>query len=132
MEQLFNRIFAGNAVNPPDHVKQTIFDRFNNPVNIDWYLKNDIYEAIFYENNREHIARINEHGTLLDYKINLPLNTLPEGIKKIAISKGEIMNVVSIHNNNNIGYEIIIRDAELKRYIMKINGEGKVTEQKLL
>jgi hypothetical protein len=132
MEQLFNKLFAGNAVNPPEHVKLTIFKRFKHPVNIDWYLKNDIYEAIFYENNREHIARINEHGTLLDYKINLPLNALPEGIKKIAESKGEIMNVVSINHNNNIGYEIIIRDAELKRYIIKINSGSKITEEKLL
>lgn len=132
MEQLFNKLFAGDTVNPPGHIKQTIYDRFRNPVNIDWYLKNDIYEAIFYENNRENIARIDEHGTLLDYKINLPLDAVPERIKKIAESKGEIMNVVSIHNDNNIGYEIIIRDAELKRYIVKINSEGKITEEKLL
>jgi hypothetical protein len=132
MEQLFNKLFSGNAVNPPEHVKSTIYKRFEHPVNIDWYLKNNIYEAIFYENNREHIARIDEYGTLLDYKINLSLDALPEGIKKITESKGEIMNVVSIHNNDNIGYEIIIRNAELKRYIIKINGGGKIAEEKLL
>jgi hypothetical protein len=132
MEQLFNKLFPVNAVNPPDHVKMTIYKMFKHPFNIDWYLKNNIYEAIFYETNREHIARIDKHGTLLDYKINLPLDALPEGIKKIAESKGEIMNIVSIHNNDNIGYELIIRDAELKRYIIKINGGGKITEEKLL
>jgi hypothetical protein len=132
MEQLFNKLFVGDTVNPPAHVKQKIYDRFENPVNIDWYLKNDVYEAIFYEKSREHIARIDEHGTLLDYKINLPVDALPEKIKEISGSKGEIMNVVSIHNNRDISYELIVRNAQQKRYIIKISGSGKITEKKRL
>jgi hypothetical protein len=132
MEQLFNKIFAGDNVNPPENVKQAIYYAFKNPVNIDWYVRNEIYEAIFYDNSREHIARINARGKLLDYKINLELDALPERIKKTVESKGEIMNVVSIHNKKNISYEVIIRDAELKRYIIKINNDGNITEEKLL
>jgi len=118
MEQLFNKIFAGDTVDPPENVKQAIYNAFKNPVNIDWYARNEIYEAIFYDNSREHIARINARGTLLDYKINLALDTLPEGIKTIMESRGEIMNVVSIHNKKN--------------YIIKINDDGNITEENLL
>jgi len=137
MEQLFKKLFTGDTVNPPEHVKESIFNAFNNPVNIDWYIRNEIYEAIFYENSREHIARIDARGTLLDYKINLSVDSLPERIKKIVESRGEIMNVVSIHNKKNIkniNYEIIIRDKELQRYIIKVNNDANITitEEKLL
>jgi len=132
MKQLFKKIFAGDTVNPPEHIKEAFYNAFKNPINIDWYVRNEIFEAIFYENNREHIARIGTDGKLLDYKINLPLDSLPEQIKTVIKSKGEIMNVVSIHNRKYISYEIIIRDAELKRYIIKINNDGAITKEKLL
>jgi hypothetical protein len=132
MEKLFKNLIAGNTVNPPKHVLKTIYREFENPINIEWYVKNEIYEAIFYENNKEHIAKINDGGNLVDYRINLPAESLPGDIKKLVQLKGEIMNVVSIHNKKNISYEIIIRDSKLNRYIIFVNQKGIITEEKLL
>jgi hypothetical protein len=132
MERLFKNLITGNTVNPPENVIETIYNEFENPINIEWYVKDEIFEAIFYENNKEHIARIDDRGNLLDYRINLPLDSLPEKIKKLVELKGEIMNVVSIHNRTGISYEIIIRDSKLNRYMIFINNKGIITEEKLL
>ncbi len=132
MERLFNNLITGNTVSPPDHVIETVYNEFENPINIEWYVKNDIYEAIFYENNQEHIARINSKGILVDYRINLPLDSLPGKIKTFVELKGEIMNVVSINDKINISYEIIVRDSKLNRYMIIVNNKGIITEEKLL
>jgi len=132
MEKLFKNLITGNTVNPPEHIIETIYNEFENPINIEWYIKNDIYEAIFYENNTEHIARINSNGILLDYRINLPLDFLPGKIKTSVELKGEIMNVVSIYDTKVVSYEIIIRDPKLNRYLIFVNNKGIVIEERLL
>ncbi len=132
MEKLFINLISGSTVNPPKHVIETIYSEFENPINIEWYIKNELYEAIFYENNKEHIARIDAGGDLVDYRINLPLDLLPGEIKKLMELKGEIMNVVSIHKKKEISYEIIIRDSRLNRFMIFVNNEGIITEEKLL
>ncbi len=132
MEKLFINLISGSTVNPPKHVIETIYREFENPINIEWYIKNELYEAIFYENNKEHIARIDAGGNLVDYRINLPLDLLPGEIKKLVELKGEIMNVVSIHKKKEISYEIIIRDPRLNRFMIFVNNEGIITEEKLL
>ncbi len=132
MEKLFINLISGSTVNPPKHVIETIYSEFENPINIEWYIKNELYEAIFYENNKEHIARIDAGGDLVDYRINLPLDLLPGEIKKLVELKGEIMNVVSIHKKKEISYEIIIRDPRLNRFMIFVNNEGIITEEKLL
>ena len=111
MEKLFKNLITGNTVNPPENVIETIYKEFEKPINIEWYVKDEIFEAIFYENNKEYIARINSNGNLIDHRINLPLSSLPAEIKSLVKLKGEIMNVVSIHDKINISYEIIVRDT---------------------
>jgi len=132
MEKLFKNLVTGNKVNPPKHVIETVYNVFENPINIEWYVKDEMFEAIFYENNTEHIARINSKGDIIDYRINLPLDSLPEKIKTSLELKGETMNVVSIHSKKDISYEIIIRDSKLDRYIIFVNNRGVITEEKLL
>jgi len=132
MERLFKNLITGNTVNPPENVIETIYNEFENPINIEWYVKNEIFEAIFYENNKEHIARIDNSGKLLDYRVNLPPDSLPGKIKKLVEFKGEIMNVVSIYDKKNISYEIIIRDSSLNRYMIFVNNKGIISEKKLL
>ncbi len=132
MEKLFINLISGNTVNPPNNVLETIYKEFDNPINIEWYIKSEIYEAIFYENNKEHIARIDAGGNLVDYRINLPLDLLPGEIKKLVELKGEIMNVVSIHKKKEISYEIIIRDSKLNRFMIFVNNMCIITEEKLL
>lgn len=132
MENFFENFISGNSITPPGNIIKVLHEQFKNPVNIEWYIRKEIYEAVFYKNDIEYIARIDNNGKIIDYRINLPLTALPLTVKTSVQAKGEIMNVVSINYGNEINYEVIVRDRQLTRYVLLIDSGGKVLEEKLL
>jgi len=128
----FKNILSDKSTNPPEDVKNHFFDFFVNPFNIDWYTEEDYYEAIFYEDDLEKIAKYDNEGNFVNVKTNLPVDKLPEKIRSVAQSFGEIMNAIVISNNIETFYEIILRDKELTRYELLVDMDGKVlSNQKL-
>jgi hypothetical protein len=51
--------------------------RFPGAFNIDWDIRQDGFEAIFYIEDAEHIARLSMEGAVVEYKKNLWPNELP-------------------------------------------------------
>ena len=132
MNIFFKNILSDKATNPPEEVKNHFFGFFTNPFNIDWYTEDDFYEAIFYENDLEKIAKYDNDGNFVNVKTNIPVDQLPSEIFTIAKSFGEIMNAIIISNNAETFYEIIFRDKELTRYELLLNKDGRVmSNQKL-
>ncbi|HKJ43454.1 MAG TPA: hypothetical protein VKA27_15260 [Sunxiuqinia sp.] len=101
-------------------------------MNIDWSTNGESYEAIFYLNELEHIARIKNDGLLESLKINLPLNKLPLAIHKQVDQLGEVMSAIAIYRENMINYELIVRDHQLNRYFLLLDENGKVIEKEKL
>lgn len=128
----FANIFKSNSKQIPGGVKKQLTKSFPKAKNIDWEIKNDICEAIFYLNDVEHIAKFSKEGTLLEYKKNLWLNELPEQINKTGDTFGEIMNGIVINRNNVLFYELIIRDTKLDRYVYLFDDKGTLKESHLL
>ena len=121
----FANIFKSQAKLIPGDVKKQLGKLFPKAKNIDWEVKNDIYEAIFYLNEIEHIAKFSKSGILQEYKKNLWPDELPEAIKNAGVSFGEIMNGIIIYRGDEVLYEVIIRNEKLDRfeYVFKENGE---------
>jgi hypothetical protein len=121
----FSKIFVSKAKAIPKVVKKQLENCFQNVKNTEWEVKNDIYEAIFYLNDVEHIAQFSKKGELLEYKKNLWPAELPDTIKNAGVSFGEIMNGIIIHRDEEILYEVIIRNEKLDRFefVFKENGE---------
>lgn len=132
MENFLKNMIDGNGINPPEICLNSFNRNFENAINIEWFNKNNQFEAIFYKDNIEHIALFNTSGELLEYKMNLPVDYLPRAIKKDVEYKGEIMNAVLKNKGNTIEYEVIIRDAELNRHLFLLTDLGKVIEEKRL
>lgn len=128
----FANIFKNQAKLIPGDIKKQLGKLFPTAKNIDWEVKNDIYEAIFYLNDIEHIAKFTKEGSLLEYKKNLWLNELPEQINKTGDTFGEIMNGIVINRNNVLFYELIIRDKKLDRYVYLFDDKGTLKESHLL
>jgi hypothetical protein len=128
----FANIFKSNSKQIPGGVKKQLAKSFPKAKNIDWEIKNDICEAIFYLNDVEHIAKFTKEGTLLEYKKNLWLYELPEQINKTGDTFGEIMNGIVINRNNVLFYELIIRDSKLDRYVYLFDDKGTLKESHLL
>lgn len=128
---LKNLIFESSS-GPTDKMDRILKDVFINPVNTEWSVRGKICEAIFYKDNKEHIAHFDTNGDLLEYKVNLPLDAIPAKVRKVAGAKGEIMNVVMISAQNEVQYEVICRDSGHKRFLLMLDNKGRIISEKTL
>ena len=129
MDQFIKKIIKGNSILPPSVCMDSLKSNFDNAINIDWYKKDEYYEAIFYKENIEHIALFGNEGNLIEYRQYLPDEFLPETIKSMLKSYGEIMNFVRKNKGNTIEYEVIIKDSTNIRYMMVISELGNICEK---
>lgn len=128
----FSKIFKSQSKKVPGEVKKQLGIWFPNAKNIDWEIKNDICEAIFYLNDIEHIAQISKKGDLLEYKKNLWPGELPGVIKNAGVSFGEIMNGIIIYRGDVVFYEVIIRNEKLDRFEYLFSQKGELIKSNLL
>ena len=128
----FIHIFKSQKKSIPDSVKSLFTEKFPDAKNIEWEKKVEIFEAIFYLNDIEHIARFSEDGLLVEYRKNLWPDELPENIKTTGATFGETMNGIIIYRGEEILYELIIRDQKLDRYEYLFDKNGEVLKSELL
>ncbi len=124
MKHILSKIFHFSSVTVPSKVKNLFLQKFGESLNIEWFKTDDFYEAIFYLEDIEHIARFDSAGELLNLKKNLPIQSTPQHIKDKAAEHGELMNVIEISESEIVGYELIVRDDGLIRFSLLLNEKG--------
>ena len=129
MKDFLKKVIEGSGVSPSVVCLNSFTDNFEDAINVEWFRRDGYFEAIFYRNNLEHIALFSLNGILKEYKKNLPPEHLPEAIKNLALSKGEIMNAVLKNKGNSLEYELIFRDAALKRHLLILSDAGELKEE---
>lgn len=132
MKNILSKILKFSSVSLPANVKNSFFEKFGDSLNVEWLRTDDFYEAIFYREEIEHIARFDSTGKLLNLKRNLPIHATPDHIKTKAADHGELMNVIEISENEIVGYELIIRDEELIRFSLLLNEKGGLIQKSKL
>jgi hypothetical protein len=132
MEDFVKKMLDGNGIDPPQACLEALSVHFENAQHADWFERSTFYEAIFYKDNIEHIAHFEPSGALIEYRQNLPVDMLPEAIKKDLQSRGEIMNAVLRNKGNTLEYEVIVRDCEMHRHLINFDGLGLVKADRLL
>lgn len=129
---LFKKIIQVATVKVPKAVIDSMKQIFPAAKNIEWSHDRSLFEVIFYHDDLEKIARYDDNGTLLEYRVNIPLEKIPKRIKKKASEEGEIMNCIEIHSVDIIRFEFIIRDKDLVRYLLLTDKSGnKIRKEKL-
>lgn len=124
MKNILSKIFKFSTVSLPSAVKDSFQEKFGESINVEWLQSDDFYEAIFYLEDIEHIARFDSVGKLLNLKKNLSVQTAPEHIKEKAAVHGELMNIIEIREEEIVGYELIVRDEALIRFSLLMNEKG--------
>lgn len=109
---------------PGKKLNKSFFKLFPVAKNVEWQVKKDNFEAIFYENDIEKIAEFDKNGTCLLIKTNLNPLFFEGKLKEIAEKYGEIMNTIQIEKESTIQYEIIVRDQELTRFLLILDEIG--------
>jgi hypothetical protein len=129
----FKTIFSEFNRRSSKKLLQRLSDIFPTAKNVEWTHTNGTDEAIFYIDDQEVIARFGKNSELIDYKLNLDINTIPAVVRNAAEQHGEIMNAISINTTKGIdGYEIIFRDNKLTRFTMVTSAEGTILGIQLL
>jgi len=132
VENFFKNILNDNTITPPEPILNHFQKKFANAVFVEWYSDNEFYEAIFYEDDFERIAKYDLDNNFINVKTNISPNLLPESIKEKDLSYGELMNCIIIDNKKEKDYEIIYRDSELIRYLLFLDQNGtEIKHQKL-
>ena len=130
MKNPFSKIFKTQAKLIPETIKVQLEAHFPGAINIDWEIKANKYEAVFYLNDVEYIALFSYDGKLLEYKKNLWPAELSEEITRESIKFGEIMNSIAIYREGIHLYEVIVRDKNLERKLLIFNHMAKLIESK--
>lgn len=130
MNNLFKKIFITAPKTIPESVQKFLITKFPDAINVEWEFKDGLFESIFYLKEVEYIAKISEVKGLLEYKINLIPTELPEQVSSSEDVHGEIMNAIEIHRENELLYEIIVRDKKLNRTLLLLNSSGELLKWK--
>ncbi|HUW93543.1 MAG TPA: hypothetical protein VMV74_10280 [Bacteroidales bacterium] len=129
---LFAKIIKAAVVRVPSTVHDGFKANFKSVKNIEWSRHNGLFEVIFYHEGKEKIARFDREGTLLEYRINMQLETISDMVRKKASTEGEIMNCIELHSVDTIKYEFIVRDTSLTRYLLLTDTDGnRIRKEKL-
>ncbi|MEL7585958.1 MAG: hypothetical protein AAGU19_04530 [Prolixibacteraceae bacterium] len=133
VKSFFSRILKGSkGLNIPQSVREAFNKQFDNPLNTEWTKTDHLYEAVFYKDELEHIASYRSDGELLNLKVNLPLGTIPEPVSAMVKEHGELMNAIAIHEQDEVKYELIVRDENLIRFFLLVSSSGEVIEKEKL
>jgi hypothetical protein len=127
---MISKIFGKTSKKIPDHIKSQLLQEFPDAINVDWDEKDDFFEAVFYINGSEYIAKISRDSELTSYQKNLKLDELPDEISSKCHPFGEIMNVIAIHTNKNDLYEVIVRDKDFNRTLLLLSNSGELLNSK--
>ncbi len=134
LKKLFQKILNVSQEDTiPQAVTNSFNSQFNSPLNTEWHKSEEFYEAVFYKNELEHIAKYKADGTQVSLKVNLPLEDIPLKIYGKIKCHGEVMNAIKIINNNNKeNFEFIVRDKNLKRFSFLLDDKGEIREEKIV
>ena len=122
-KMIFN-FFKNNINQVPRKVLEKQNSEFPEAINIDWTISEIYYEAVFYQNDTECIARYSNRGKLMEFKKNLWPDQVPGVISTACKTHGEVMNAIEIVRDENHLFEIIVREKDLSRYEILFNQEG--------
>ncbi len=131
MKNLLKKIFLTPFKHIPEKVKEALHLQFPEALNVEWEVRNDIYEAVFYRDDIEFIAKVSEDKGIVEYKQNLKLDNLPAGISTQCLKSGEIMNAIGITRGSAIFYEVIVRDKNLDRSVLLMDESANLLESRL-
>lgn len=132
MRSLIKNLFLRRTLKPPDAVLRGFSGSFHDSINTEWSKTGKVYEALFYEQEIEKIARFDKQGNLIEIRTNISPSSLPEPAKTIAASRGEIMNAIIINRENNILYEVIVRKNPIIRILLLLNDKAEILSKKVL
>jgi len=121
--EFFNKIFSTHKSTVPASVLSSLPEHFFGAAGVEWSRVNDQWEALFFHDNITKLARFDIAGKLIEYRVNIPPDSILSPIKEAA-GDWEIMNCIAVYSSGSLIYELIVRDRELVRYNLCLDSLG--------
>ncbi|NJN27592.1 MAG: hypothetical protein HC819_17265 [Cyclobacteriaceae bacterium] len=132
MKDILKNLFWKDARKVPDQVKCAFLKTFPEAFNEEWSLEGANWEAVFYLDQVEKIARFSKDGTVQELRTNMAIGELPPHIEAAIAPYGEIMSAISIEKENVLSWEIIYRNEQLSRFVCYLDETGAELSKKKL
>ena len=132
VKRLYLNLFTSGDSDVPPVVEKKLRKIFNHPVDVEWMVSGNDFEALFYEKKQERIARFDRAGNLLEVRTNItPLDS--SAISNTAIREmGDLMNYIQIQRGGSTTHELIIRKPDLTRVLVLLNDDFEVIREEPL
>lgn len=130
VDEFFKSFLEGSNIKTPEAVLEAFINKFSGTVNTEWFKVEDLYEAVFYHNGIEKIAKFSGDGTWHETGINTDKDLIPSAVKSAAEKNGEIMSSIEFRTAGSSKFEIVVRDSQMNRFLLIINDSGKLIKNK--
>ncbi len=124
-----NHFFNASKNSIPGFIERSLLAFFPKAINIEWNVTGEYFEALFYNDEAEHIAKLTPQGSLMEYKRNIRISEIPDVIRARAVEQGEILSAICIFPQQAVKYEIITRNENLNRALLLIDDQGNLLEK---
>ncbi len=128
----FGKVFRSGSQHPPKKITEHLSARFPQAQSVEWNRHGSLYEAVFFDNDTEMIARFDCDGTLTELRINVAPARIPQFLLDNIAPEFETMNCIEVHVNQSMYYELIIRDNEFRRFLIMADKAGTILEKTAL
>ena len=118
------KIFKRAETRTPKLVKNSLLKHFPEAKNVEWGRYSDLFEAMFYDEDVEKIARFDQNGKLVECRINASFTDIPSFVKSNIEHDYEIMSCIVVYASDSMNYELIVRNSELIRYSLLMDSLG--------
>ncbi|MCB0806405.1 MAG: hypothetical protein KDC05_11450 [Bacteroidales bacterium] len=132
MKKIFQNLFTSEYSDIPPVVEKKFKSLFKQAESIDWMYVGNEYEALFYENKLEKIARFNPEGTLVEIRINHAVSDFPQSAVVQYIREGTVMNYIEIIKDNKKLHELIVKNESMNRFLVLFDENFEVIKQSSL
>lgn len=129
---LISKIFGDSKTGPSRKIREGLSKRFPDARSVEWNNHKGVFEAIFYDNELEKIARFDHEGKLIECRINVSSGDIPAIVKASIGNELEIMNCIVADNNASIFYELIVRNQSLVRFLIIVDEGGAIRSNEKL
>lgn len=120
----FRNIFKPFSRPLPQKVAKSLPVHFAGAKGIEWIQHDGFFEAIFFHEEIEKIAKFDTAGNLLEYRVNISPDSIPSPIREAVDPALEIMNCISVYTSERLTWELIVRDKKLSRYKLLLDSLG--------
>jgi len=132
VKRFYQNLFHHTRSDVPNPVEKQFRRSFHKPVAVEWMMTGEDYEALFYEQQKERIARFDPTGKLLEVRTNIsPLDS--SLINNLTVKEmGDLMNYIQIKRGEHTTHELIIRKPDQTRMLILLDDNFEIVRQEIL